>query len=99
MRWAVTCAAQAQHAVTFDGGAGNPGRQLRAPLTSRASPTGAPVEPARELREATQLKDNGVLVLFKKAYSLCDAPKEWFVGITSKMTNAGWAPMELEPCL
>eukprot|EP00959_Pyramimonas_sp_CCMP1952_P142732 2988285-Pyramimonas_sp.AAC.1 len=46
-----------------------------------------------------KLKDNEAVMLLKKAYGLCDAPKEWFDETSSKMSSAGWVPMELEPCL
>eukprot|EP00959_Pyramimonas_sp_CCMP1952_P412954 8653512-Pyramimonas_sp.AAC.1 len=43
------------------------------------------------------LKEDEVVMLLKKAYGLCDALKEWFDEILSKMSAAVWVAMELEP--
>ena len=57
------------------------------------------MEAVEKLSEAMGLKDDEVVMLLKKARGLCDAPKERFGEVSSKMTSAGWAPAELEPCL
>ena len=37
--------------------------------------------------------------MLKKAYGLCDAPKEWFDEVSRRMTESGWVAMKLEPCV
>ena len=68
-------------------------------LQSRGAHTGIMVEPVRELREAMDLKEDEVVMMLKKAYGLCDAPKEWFDEVSRRMRDGGWTPMQLEPCV
>eukprot|EP00974_Lingulodinium_polyedra_P028349 2734340-Lingulodinium_polyedra.AAC.1 len=68
-------------------------------LQSRSVDTGLLVEPVRELRDAMGLNQDEVILLLKKAYGLCDAPKEWFDEVSNKMAAAGWVAMKLEPCV
>ena len=68
-------------------------------LQSQSSNTGIFVEPVRELREAMDLREDEVVLMLKKAYGLCDAPKEWYDEVARRMTESGWVAMKLEPCV
>ena len=45
------------------------------------------------------LQADELVKMMKKAYGLCDAPKEWFDEVSRRMTEGGWVAMTLEPCV
>ena len=68
-------------------------------LQSQGADTGILVEPVKELRDAMGLQEDELVEMMKKAYGLCDAPKEWFDEVSRRMTEGGWVAMTLEPCV
>eukprot|EP00959_Pyramimonas_sp_CCMP1952_P326322 6830601-Pyramimonas_sp.AAC.1 len=68
-------------------------------LQSQSSDAGIFVEPVRKLREAMDLQEDEVVLMLKKAYVLCDAPKEWFDEVAKRVAESGWVAMVLEPCV
>lgn len=56
-------------------------------------------ELVKELAEALGVPRGQAVRLRKAVYGLVNAPRQWWSGVRSKMTNSGWVESSIEPCL